>query len=193
MVYRELKMVELEKFIEEYFKIENIPLKNHLGKSTVKMVVYGRTRAGWGPGAYKWQNNWFPDKPKNQYLYTYILNLFDLKFCFKCEQILEQYDFYKGQTKCKSCSKNTANKWHSQNKEKGAASSAKRRAAILKRTPSWADQEAINFFYECCPKDCHVDHIIPLQGKKVSGLHVETNLQWLPAKNNLSKGNKWNG
>jgi hypothetical protein len=69
---------------------------------------------------------------------------------------------------------------------------AKRKAAKLQRTPAWADLDAIRDFYENRPEGHHVDHIVPLQGgDQVSGLHVLENLQYLPAKENLSKSNKW--
>jgi len=69
------------------------------------------------------------------------------------------------------------------------ARAAKRRAAKLQRTPSWANLDKIKEIYRTCPEGYHVDHIVPLQGELVSGLHVENNLQHLPASENLAKGN----
>jgi 5-methylcytosine-specific restriction endonuclease McrA len=67
------------------------------------------------------------------------------------------------------------------------------------RMPSWANPDAIRKIYEDCaalneehgPRSHHVDHIIPLQGKTVSGLHVENNLQILKASDNIKKSNKY--
>ena len=72
------------------------------------------------------------------------------------------------------------------------AAESRRRAAVLKRTPSWADLEAIRKFYEACPAGMHVDHEIPLCGRNVSGLHVPNNLRWLPAQVNKRKSNLFN-
>ena len=84
------------------------------------------------------------------------------------------------------------------NPDKCSATTAKRRAAELKRTVSWADTKAIKDIYAEAKRlqeetgiVMHVDHIIPLRGKLVSGLHVETNLQVLPWYANLSKSNNF--
>ena len=82
-------------------------------------------------------------------------------------------------------------RWYLKNKEKQNAKSAMERAMRLQRCPSWADLVAIEKFYNERPIDHHVDHIIPLRGKKVSGLHVLENLQYLPSGENLSKSNKY--
>ena len=71
------------------------------------------------------------------------------------------------------------------------AKAARRRAAKLKATPPWADLEEIkNVYLEAQYFGMHVDHIIPLQGKEVCGLHIWENLQLLTPEKNIKKGNK---
>ena len=82
-------------------------------------------------------------------------------------------------------------KYKKNNPGKVKSWAAKRRAAELERTVGWSDDLVIQMIYEDCPEGYHVDHIIPLQGKNVSGLHVAWNLQYLTAEENLSKGNKY--
>jgi hypothetical protein len=83
--------------------------------------------------------------------------------------------------------------WRAQNPDRARATNravqARRKAALLQRTPVWADMKAISKFYRNCPSGHHVDHIVPLQGDVVCGLHVLENLQYLLAKDNLSKHN----
>jgi len=67
----------------------------------------------------------------------------------------------------------------------------KRRAIKLRAIPKFADLNKIKEIYKNCPKGYEVDHIIPLQGKNVSGLHIETNLQYLPMLKNRVKSNKF--
>lgn len=85
------------------------------------------------------------------------------------------------------------------NNYKFNAKNAKRKSRKLQATPPWLtklDLDHIAMFYEAAADqkqyglDCHVDHIIPLQGKEVCGLHVPWNLQVLPASENISKGNR---
>lgn len=78
-----------------------------------------------------------------------------------------------------------------ESKRRKRANNAKRRASEINRTPGWSDLLAIQEFYDYCPEGHHVDHIIPLQGEKVSGLHIRENLQYMTAEENLSKGNKF--
>lgn len=66
---------------------------------------------------------------------------------------------------------------------------AARKAKKLQATPLWADLPKIAAFYRACPKGYEVDHVIPLVSPFVCGLHVLENLQYLPRRENRSKGN----
>lgn len=73
----------------------------------------------------------------------------------------------------------SARAWRDKNREKVRALNTQRKKCIRQRTPSWADRAAILQFYIDRPEGYEVDHIIPLQGDNVSGLHVLNNLQYL--------------
>ena len=97
-------------------------------------------------------------------------------------------------------SKEISLKWARNNPENCAKRVAKRTAAKLQRVPPWLDatQKAeIDSIYQYCAalRACglnyHVDHIVPIQGKTVSGLHVPWNLQIIPAKENIIKSNNF--
>ena len=81
--------------------------------------------------------------------------------------------------------------WARQNKHLLNARAAKRRFALRRALPAWADLDKIAIVYAEAQKapGMHVDHIVPLQSDLVCGLHVHHNLQILPATVNLSKGN----
>lgn len=77
------------------------------------------------------------------------------------------------------------------NKELCRSVSAKCRAQRWLRVPAWSQKEEIAEFYKNCPDGYEVDHVVPLLGKQVSGLHVIENLQYLTATENRAKHNKF--
>lgn len=80
-------------------------------------------------------------------------------------------------------------------------STTKRKKKVRVATPNWLSKsqkaEIQNFYWlaqdlkSVTGESYHVDHIVPLVGDHVCGLHVPWNLQVLPADINLSKGNKY--
>lgn len=126
------------------------------------------------------------------------------------------------QPNCKSCKNAGNSKYHSNNRtrekeyrrtywqtigkfelSKNAARTAHRKAVKLQASPSWLTEEhktAIECKYSVAKmlsvygNTKHaVDHIVPLQGKTVCGLHVPWNLQVITVEDNLKKGNKFHG
>lgn len=137
-----------------------------------------------------------------------LFNLVSIKYCPICYKVLNYTNFdkdandsYGRASQCKSCTsiKNASfyahnkdtyhKKYIEDNREDYTARNAKRRATKLNATPSWANLSLIREIYRCA-EGMHVDHIIPLQGATVCGLHVENNLQYLTPEENMKKSNK---
>ena len=88
--------------------------------------------------------------------------------------------------------------WRERNNYKERSYVRKRQAAKIQRTPGWLSKDdlwLIEEAYEMAAKRTElfgfqwdVDHIVPLQGNVVSGLHVPWNLQVIPGVLNSSKG-----
>lgn len=128
--------------------------------------------------------------------------------CTMCEKTWaqENKEYCRAQVK-KSEQKNLGKKrarinaWAKDNPHKKNANEARRRAALMNRTPAWLTVDehwVIEEAYELAALRTkifgflwHVDHAIPLRGRRVSGLHVPTNLQVVPATVNLQKYNRF--
>lgn len=91
--------------------------------------------------------------------------------------------------------------WHAENPEVRVAANARRRAVKKSLTPVW-DVELTNFVAKEAAKlakdrealtgfEWHVDHVVPLQGRHVSGFHVWNNLAVIPAAVNRRKSNSF--
>jgi len=157
----------------------------------------------------------FPGKiARGQNWYNYLLISIGLKRCTSCNSLLPTNSFSDSTTKfgglrneCKECDnfrnkihreeyclhyKETKHNHYLEHKAEYVSRKLKRRRYVQLTTPSWANLTEIATIYKNCPEGYHVDHIIPLRGDSVCGLHVEHNMQYLSAFDNLSKGNSFN-
>lgn len=105
-----------------------------------------------------------------------------------CSKLISQQKHYQRNL---DSQRQRAREKYQDNKKTYRSYVASRRARKLLATPKWSERQQIKNFYKACPDGYHVDHIVPLQGAIVSGLHVLANLQYLPAAINISKGNRY--
>lgn len=97
----------------------------------------------------------------------------------------------------KEAVKKARDKWASNNTHKLREKGMRRYASQTQQTPNWLNKGhmvEIEGFYFFCKifKGYQVDHIVPIRGKTVSGMHVPWNLQVLTAEQNRAKSNSFN-
>jgi hypothetical protein len=92
--------------------------------------------------------------------------------------------------------KANVSKWQKANRSRCTENGARYDASKIQATPKWANIERIKCYYSVASmlnreglEVWTVDHIVPLRGKKVCGLHVENNLRVITKSENSSKRN----
>lgn len=118
------------------------------------------------------------------------------KVCNKCKQEfpLSQFYFRAGTeglryAQCIACKAKSHAQWERQHRGRRNYLRSTRRYGHS--MPRWADQTLIEKMYKHCPSGYEVDHVVPIAGIGVCGLHVHYNLQHLTKKQNTEKGNSY--
>ena len=141
-----------------------------------------------------------------------LLNFIQVRYCRQCK-VYKEYDHYHKDRSaaykinyiCKEC-RVSINKYYykevpttklshiasySKNKDKIRERLLRAKAHLKLATPIWSETDLISKFYSSRPDGFDVDHIVPLRGRQVCGLHVISNLRYLDSSLNRQKSNKF--
>lgn len=203
--------MKTEEFIrEKLLEIgkDNLPIpRNKSFEDVVKLILLGRTEANWPANtAIRFCKKVEQLQGESRTLYkTRFLKFYGVFECFHCSELLDLSLHSSTRNLCRCCDAKRSASWREVNPEKAKETrkrhyeankhdyilrSRDRRDQISSAIPCWADMNAIKYFYSQCPKGYHVDHIVPLNGETVCGLHVLYNLQYLTPEENIKKSNK---
>lgn len=164
---------------------KEILLKFIASRESTKKNRLGYSIAGWT----KFIKNTFPDKPANSNYYDWLIIKIGYKYCPKCELAQSIDCFWKNSSIRSGYNSYCISCMTPLNREAQRVNQANYRACKVQAMPFWVSKEDIKDIYDNCPVGYHVDHIVPLRGKYVCGLHVPWNLQYLSTADNTTKSN----
>ena len=124
------------------------------------------------------------------------------KSCLECKTLASRKQRQSETLEEKEKRLQVSRDWFKNNKHMRSVYEAQYQHAKFQRTPAWLTEDdfwMIEEIYELASLRSkslgflwHVDHIIPIRGKNVSGLHVPQNLQVIPWIDNVKKSNRFN-
>lgn len=120
--------------------------------------------------------------------------------CTKCGKFTKPEELANCNAKCKTCEAKRAREYVSKNRGWKRSTTAKRRARVAKASPPWLSKDQLKLIRDIYHRAVlleketgvrhEVDHIIPIAGKNVCGLHVPWNLAVVTMAENRAKSNR---
>lgn len=192
-----IKVLPLTYYIDEYLKVfintfaledvRKILHDNNDLYTTLTNLKYTNSQIN------KIVNLYFKYKPKGLRFRIYILSLYDKKLCSSCNRVLSANLFNKAtlrkdgkQGYCIYCHSAAIKADIGRYRNLAAQKKFLYNMLISKKY----NKELIDIYYKC-PTGFQVDHIVPINGENVCGLHVPWNLQYLSVQDNITKSNKF--
>jgi hypothetical protein len=191
-LYKIKNKVKLTEYMHFYYKEYALKYKEEIAKYTKKYAQENKEKIKQYQDKYKIENKDKIQKYYKVYNKNYKLNNKEYfkNYIKEKQEYLSQYKKAYGKENKDKISK-AYKEYSIKNRPKLNEKHARRRAKKLRATPKWLTKLHISQMIEIYKKanelKYDVDHIIPLYGKYMSGLHVPWNLRLLPSLENVSR------